>query len=177
MGPEGLGPEFAPKSCDDFPDLGKCKNGDDDSDDPKVGLLFPSPAFDCALGAVPTGASTGTVTWENVRRQDSHIHATVQLTGVTQGSYDIFGNQDTVCPGLIDFDLRPLHATQVIVDAFGNGNARIGLTFGAENAQGDPLDPAGHEQGAHQLWLTVTGGGGIFRSSAVEVVLKKHKGH
>ena len=177
VGLDGLGPEFAPKKCIADPTLSGCGGGGDDGAGGTV-ALFLSPTFSCVDGAVPVGSSKGTVSWENVRRQDGHIHATVQLTGVPDGGYLIFGNQDVLCKlttPFVDFALRPLHATSITVVG-GSGEARIGLTFGAEDDQGDPLIPAGHAQGPHRLWLTITGTGGVFRSSAFEVVIKKHKG-
>ena len=177
VGPDGTGIQAVPGMG-----MGMGMGGDG-GDDPKVGLLFFEPTFSCADGAIDNGSSFGTVSWENVRRQDSHIHATVQLTGVPvpDGDYLIFGNQDVLCGSpffITDFDLRPLHATSITV-AGGNGEARIGLTFGSEDELGNPVIPEGHEKGPHKLWLTIKTPGEVvvLGSSAVVVELKKHKGH
>ena len=141
--------------------------------------LFNSPGvegigFTCAGGAKITTTMVGQVTWEKVRRKDSHIHAIVELRGVTSGDYLIFGNQDKLCertPPIVDFALRPNHATSVTVDGTGDADVRIALTFGSEDRI-----PAGHAPGSHQLWLTITGPEDL-RTSAFGVFLKNHQGH
>ena len=190
VGPGGRGPEFAAKKCTDGPTLPGCGGGNDDGGAGGTVDLFLSLGFNCDVGATTTttAAMRGQVIWENIRRKDSHTHATVQLTGVANGTYLIRGNQDT--DGLCSDDgsfLRRSHSTSVTVVA-GSGEARIGFTFGLENEDGNILNAEGHAPGAHQLWLTMTGpfddndvllGGTLLvvRSVAIEFVLKDHKGH
>ena len=157
-------------------------NGDDDGAGGTVDLfLSPGPegtGYTCAGGAEITTTMVGQVTWENVRRQASHIHAIVQLTGVGDGLYLIKGNQDTdgLCTEAGSIT-RSSHSTSVTV-AGGSGETRIGFTFGLENEDGTIKNDDGHAAGTHHVWLTMTGPGGVFRTVAFEVVLKAHKkGH
>ncbi len=183
VGPEG--PQFGAKSCAANPNQGKCKGSSS-----TVSLFVESGGIKgvlgaalCDLGAAQVGGTVGQVTWQNIRRTDNHTHANVVLSGATPGTYDIYGNQDVLCNApfaLVDFDLRSGHKRVVTVDANGDGDVRIGLTFGGD----DPATqiPEGHAPGPHQLWLTfVRRGGGnpveVLRSVAFEVVIKDHSGH
>ncbi len=123
----------------------------------------------CAGGALDTGSPFGQVKWHK-NSFDDHTHARVELTGVAQGDYDIFGNQDVLCESdIIDFNARASHPTSVTVGESGDANVRIGLTFGSE-----AKIPAGHVQGTTKLWLTIIGPEGVLRSPAVEVIIPDH---
>ena len=181
VGLEGLGPQFGAKSCADNPKQGKCKG----SSSKTVSLFVESGgtkgvlgAAMCDVGAAQAGQTVGHVTWQNIRRTDSHTHANVVLSGATSGIYDIYGNQDVLCDkGNIDFDLSGGHKRVVTVDANGDGDVRIGLIFGGDDLA--TQDPEGHAPGPHKLWLTFVpqGAGAILRSVAFEVVIKDHSGH
>ena len=67
---------------------------DDVVDPAEEGLVFLSPGglgvgagYTCAGGAEGTGGPFGQVVWENIRRNDSLIHATVTLNGVSDGTF------------------------------------------------------------------------------------------
>ena len=195
-GPDGLVPQFnKPSSISEIDCIalgkvfenGHCHGGG--GGDPVVdpGTLFNSPGFTCGGGATSTGGTSfGTVNF-NQPRDDSHMHANVQLRGALQGDYNIFGNHDLVCLLMptdvtntwVDFLLRPAHATTVTVGANGKGKARIGLDFGGPDGIGAP---ASHAAGAHNLWVTLVGTSGdadgvVLRSTAIEVVIPEHEGH
>ncbi len=89
-----------------------------------------------------------------------------------EGSYDIFGNQEEMCPTFFDFTLRPGHPISVEVGASGDANVRIGLTFGTNERL--VAFPEAHAPGPTKLWLTIIGEGLVLRSSAVEVEIKGH---
>ena len=201
VGPEGLGPEFVKKGvdCSVQNPHPSCPGGGNDDDGVGGTVdLFNSPGgldegYTCGGGAKIVDDMVGQVSWENVRRQDNHTHATVQLSGVVPGRYDITGNQHVLCNPpieIIDFGLRPAHRRKVIVDLTGIDEARIGFTFGSESQIA-----VGHAPGTHLVWLTIRGpfiindnppGQGdplpgadqvVLRSSAFGMVIKKHKGH
>jgi len=168
VGPDGLVPQFDKKDitserCEGKVDPvnGHC-HGDGGGVEPEPGELFKSEGgegvgYTCDGGAnITTSGPFGKVNF-NQPRDHSHIHANVQLRGVEEGVYAIFGNQEIMCDGdEVDFDLRfPGHDIKVTVGANGNGKARIGLDFGGAQ---DLLGPEAHEAGPkHLLWVTVTG--------------------
>ena len=198
MGPDGLVPQFDKKGdpgpCPDPSELDRDPKGhchDDDAGDPVIdpGTLFISGSFDCLLGAQGiTGSSKGTVNF-NQPRGHSHMHANVQLRGVTDGVYDIYGNHNRLCVKddsdtghkFVDFLLRSGHHTTVTVSN-GKGKARIGLDFGGPDPQISE-DASLHEVGSHFLWLTLVGqvggtaAGEILRSTAIEVMIPQHDDH
>ena len=200
VGPDGLVPQFdkkdfTPKRCEGGVDPADGHCHGDDAGDPVVdpGTLFISgpigAGVDCRDGATKTdGSSKGTVNF-NQPRDDSHMHANVQLRGAPEGKYEIFGNQEIVClvdpPNNVDFDLRPGHDQFVTVGANGKGKARIGLDFGGRPAPEPKIGaPASHAEGSHNLWLTLVGIDGaafeqkvVLRSTAITVVIPFHDGH
>ncbi len=183
LGSGPVGPEVVPQFGG--PHHPGPHGGDGDGVEP--GDLFKSLGFTCGGGAASTDDGPfGNVNF-NQPRDDSHMHANVQLRGAPPGDYDIFGNQELVCDldsgddtnTSVDFLPRPLHATTVTVGANGKGKARIGLDFGSA---GDVAVPASHAPGPHNLWVTLVGTSGdadgvVLRSTAVEVVIAAHDGH
>ena len=176
-GPEG--PQFGAKSCADNPNPGKCKGSNSGS---TVSLFVESGGIKDVLGdatcagGAKVGATVGQVTWQNIRRTDNHTHANVVLSGAEPDIYDIFANQHVLCPANVDFDARGGHKRVVTVDGNGDGDVRIGLTFGTD---ADPPILEGHAPGPHQLWLTFVRRttGEVLRSVAFEMVIKDHSGH
>ena len=161
-------------------DAGHCHD-DDVSNPADEPLLYGDVGFTCDDGANMSGSTSGQVIWENIRRKGTfHIHAMVQLRGAsTNTTYNIFGNQDVLCDmSIVDFALRfPGHVKTITTDANGDGDARIGLSFGGGD-QGEELTDAGHAPGVHKLWLTLreVGGDEVLRSRAFGVQIKDHKG-
>ncbi len=137
-------------------------------------LLFLNPAFSCADGATPTGASFGHVGWQTDRifvgeaalPASDHIHYELQLTGVVAGDYTIFGSQDLNCSG----------TTGIPTGAVDIGTAKVKkngkvVTPGALQFEFPKHDAGGLTT---HVWVTVSGPGGIFRSPVVTIVIPVH---
>ena len=140
VGPDGLVPQFG------GPAHPGPHGGGDDVGEPDPGTLFRSagdiailngefPEFGGTYGGGATNTDDGPFGNVNFNqpRDDSHMHANVQVRDAPPGDYNIFGNQELVCnfefPNHVDFDLRPGHATTVTVGANGKGKSKDRARF------------------------------------------------
>ena len=130
--------------------------------------------FTCEFGATNTGDSFGKVGWQTDRIHvgeaalpaSDHIHFQLQLTGVPAGDYTIFGNQ----AGDLNCDQTNGEAVDIgTVKVKKNGKV---VTPGILQFE-FPRHDAGGLNPTH-VWLTISGPGGIFRSTAVGVVILPH---
>ena len=139
--------------------------------------------FTCEFGATNTGDSFGKVGWQTDRIHvgeaalpaSDHIHFQLQLTGVPAGDYTIFGNQfeDLVSsPSCDETGGETVDIGTVKVKKNGKlvtpGILQFEFPFHEVSTKlKDPLTT--------YVWLTISGPGGIFRSTAVEVVIPPHE--
>ncbi len=146
---------------------------------PKKGakaLLFEDTGtFSCELGATNTEgkSSFGTVNWStratpSDQPAPAHIHFSIQLKGVAPGEYTLVGQQfklDAAEPCQNEVNITEINGAIIIVKNNGRGSTRTALRL---------LD---HSPGLSNVWVTVSGPGGVFRSPAVTIDMPDHDGH
>ena len=136
-------------------------------------LLFLNASSTCAEGATPNGNSFGTVNWStrptpSDQPAPAHIHFSIQLKGVAPGEYTLVGQQfklDAAEPCQNEVNITEINGAIIIVKNNGRGSTRTALRL---------LD---HSPGLSNVWVTVSGPGGVFRSPAVTIDMPDHDGH
>ncbi len=188
-GPDGLVPQFDKKDLDRGPcpgDVapvnGHC-HGDEEPPPPTADSrdLFLSPAFTCDGGAFTTDEKFGQVNWASGRifvgeaalPASDHIHFDLQLTGViTAGDYTIFGSQNP------DPDCDDGRTTEIPGGAVDLGTVKVkknGKVVTPGILQFEfPLHDAQDGDLETEVWVTVSGPGGLFRSTPFPLVILKH---
>ncbi len=131
--------------------------------------LFNDPAFTCSAGAEDNGLVVGQVSWakdiatvgEAALPAGDHVHFQLQLKGVAAGDYSITGNQvENGCAGVDIGTVKVKKNGKVVTPGI------LQFEFPVHNAKlSDVLT---------HVWVTVSGPGGDFRSTAFELVIPIH---